>query len=69
MPPQFDAVIMIEDVHVQNEKFTIRKAAPPWQHLSPAGEDIGESEMALPSPLASIPRLIPVLSQRMVSLM
>jgi putative molybdopterin biosynthesis protein len=49
VPPQYDAVIMIEDVHVQNERFTIRKAAPPWQHVRPAGEDIGESEMALPS--------------------
>ena len=49
VPPQYDAVIMIEDVHVKNERFTIRKAAPPWQHVRPAGEDIGESEMALPS--------------------
>jgi putative molybdopterin biosynthesis protein len=49
VPPQYDAVIMIEEVHVQNERFTIRKAAPPWQHVRPAGEDIGESEMALPS--------------------
>ena len=32
-----------------NEGFTISKAAPPWQHVRPAGEDIGESEMALPS--------------------
>jgi len=49
VPPEFDAVIMIEDVHVNNERFTLRKAAPPWQHVRPAGEDIGESEMALPS--------------------
>jgi putative molybdopterin biosynthesis protein len=49
VPPRFDAVIMIEDVHIENEHFTIRKAAPPWQHVRPAGEDIGESEMALPS--------------------
>jgi putative molybdopterin biosynthesis protein len=49
VPPQYDAVIMIEDVHVDHERFTIRKAAPPWQHVRPAGEDIGESEMALPS--------------------
>jgi putative molybdopterin biosynthesis protein len=49
VPPEYDAVIMIEDVHVQNERFTIRKAAPPWQYIRPAGEDIGESEMALPS--------------------
>ncbi len=49
VPPEYDAVIMIEEVHVQNERFTIRKAAPPWQYIRPAGEDIGESEMALPS--------------------
>jgi len=49
VPPQFDAVIMIEDVYIDHERFTIRKAAPPWQHVRPAGEDIGESEMALPS--------------------
>ena len=49
VPPDFDAVIMIEDVHIDHERFTIRKAAPPWQHVRPAGEDIGESEMALPS--------------------
>ena len=47
--PEFDAVIMIEDVHIDDGQFTIRKAAPPWQHVRPAGEDIGESEMALPS--------------------
>ena len=49
VPPQYNAVIMIEDVHIEHERFTIRKAAPPWQHVRPAGEDIGESEMALPS--------------------
>jgi putative molybdopterin biosynthesis protein len=49
VPPEYDAVIMIEDVFVNGEGFTVRKAAPPWQHVRPAGEDIGESEMALPS--------------------
>jgi putative molybdopterin biosynthesis protein len=49
VPPRYDAVIMIEDVHIDHEQFTIRKAAAPWQHVRPAGEDIGESEMALPS--------------------
>jgi putative molybdopterin biosynthesis protein len=49
VPPRYDAVIMIEEVHFDHEQFTIRKAAPPWQHVRPAGEDIGESEMALPS--------------------
>lgn len=49
VPPEYDTVIMIEDVLVEEERFTIRKAASPWQHVRPAGEDIGESEMALPS--------------------
>jgi len=49
VPPEYDAVIMIEDVHVDGGQFIIRKAASPWQHVRPAGEDIGESEMALPS--------------------
>ena len=49
VPPEYDAVIMIEDVHIDGGQFTIRKAAPAWQHIRPAGEDIGESEMALPS--------------------
>ena len=49
VPPEYDAVIMIEDVHVDGDRFTIRKSVSPWQHIRPAGEDIGESEMALPS--------------------
>jgi molybdopterin molybdotransferase/putative molybdopterin biosynthesis protein len=49
VPPGYDAVIMIEDVTSAGSHFIIRKAAAPWQHIRPAGEDIGESEMALPS--------------------
>jgi len=49
VPPEFNTVIMIEDVLIDGNRFTIRKPAPPWQHIRPAGEDIGESEMALPS--------------------
>ncbi|HJX56134.1 MAG TPA: molybdopterin biosynthesis protein [Methanoregula sp.] len=49
VPPEYDAVIMIEDVQIDHGEFIIRKAAPSWQHIRPAGEDIGESEMALPS--------------------
>ena len=29
--------------------YTIRKAAAPWQHVRPAGEDLAESEMVMPS--------------------
>lgn len=49
VPPEYDAVIMIEDVWEGQGRFTIRKPASPWQHVRPAGEDIAESEMALPS--------------------
>ncbi|WAI01970.1 molybdopterin biosynthesis protein [Methanogenium organophilum] len=47
---EYDAVIMIEDVEeTDNGHYTIRKAAAPWQHIRPVGEDIGESEMIVPS--------------------
>jgi putative molybdopterin biosynthesis protein len=49
VPDRYDAVIMIEDVTVSGDGYVIRKAASPWQHVRPAGEDIGESEMVLPS--------------------
>ncbi|MDD1668744.1 MAG: molybdopterin biosynthesis protein [Methanomicrobiales archaeon] len=49
LPPGSDAVIMIEDVRIDGDRFTIRKPASPWQHVRPVGEDIGETEMILPS--------------------
>ena len=65
VPPGYDAVIMIEDVWVgsksddfsrsapterrDGETYTIRKPVSPWQHIRPVGEDIGVSEMILPS--------------------
>ncbi|WP_292518791.1 molybdopterin biosynthesis protein [Methanoculleus sp.] len=65
IPPDYDAVVMIEDVWVESksddssrcapikhrdgETYTIRKSVSPWQHVRPVGEDIGESEMILPS--------------------
>ena len=49
VPPEYDAVIMIEEVLVEGNRFTVRRAAHPWQHVRPAGEDIGETEMVLPS--------------------
>jgi putative molybdopterin biosynthesis protein len=49
VPPEYDAVIMIEDVWETDGSYTIRKAAAPWQHIRPAGEDLAESEMVLPS--------------------
>jgi molybdenum cofactor synthesis domain-containing protein len=49
VPEGYDAVIMIEDVWADGTDFTIRRSAAPWQHVRPAGEDIAESEMVLPS--------------------
>ena len=46
--PPFDAVIMIEDVWKEGERWTIRKAATPWQHVRMAGEDIRQGELVIP---------------------
>ncbi|HNX17029.1 MAG TPA: molybdopterin biosynthesis protein [Methanoregula sp.] len=48
VPPRFDAVIMIEDTWEDGDRFQIRKAAMPWQHVRPAGEDIREGRLVLP---------------------
>ena len=48
VPPEYDAVIMIEDVWEVNENFQIRRSVVPWQHVRPAGEDIRENKLVLP---------------------
>ena len=48
LPPGSDAVIMIEDVEGTEGRYVIRRSAAPWQHVRPVGEDIAESEMAVP---------------------
>jgi putative molybdopterin biosynthesis protein len=48
IPPEFDAVIMIEDTWDAGGKFQVRKAAAPWQHVRPAGEDVKENKLVLP---------------------
>jgi putative molybdopterin biosynthesis protein len=49
LPEGCDAVIMIEDVQKLNgERFEIRAAAAPWQHVRPLGEDIVATELVLP---------------------
>ncbi|MDD1651412.1 MAG: molybdopterin biosynthesis protein [Methanomicrobiales archaeon] len=49
LPEGYDAVIMIEDVWQAGDRYTIRKPVSPWQHVRPVGEDIGVTEMVLPS--------------------
>ncbi len=49
IPPQFDAVIMIEDVIENSDgSITLIKSARPFQHIRPIGEDIVEGDMILP---------------------
>ncbi len=53
LPPQCDAVIMIEDVTFPEKEnpgvIEIREAAAPWQHVRSIGEDVVAGEMILPS--------------------
>jgi putative molybdopterin biosynthesis protein len=50
LPPDRDAVIMIEDVHpVDDKTVEIIKAAVPYQHVRPMGEDTVATELVLPS--------------------
>jgi len=48
IPPEFDAVVMIEDVWEAGSHYQIRRAAVPWQHVRPAGEDIKENKLVIP---------------------
>ncbi len=52
MPEGFDAVIMIEDVHVvrkgNDEYIEIIEPVTPWQNVRTIGEDIVESELIIP---------------------
>jgi putative molybdopterin biosynthesis protein len=49
IPSPFNAVIMIEHVHVIDEEtIEIIEPATPWQHIRPIGEDIVQEEMLFP---------------------
>lgn len=49
VPPDCNAVIMVEDVQTLGEnEIEIRAAATPWQHIRPLGEDIVATELVLP---------------------
>jgi putative molybdopterin biosynthesis protein len=46
IPLQFNAVIMVEHIHVIDEDtIEIIEPATPWQHIRPIGEDIVQEEM------------------------
>lgn len=49
LPDDFDAVVMIEDVHYLNEQeVELSIPATPWQHVRTIGEDIVSTELILP---------------------
>ena len=49
IPPQYNAVIMIENVNViDDHTLEIIEPATPWQHIRPIGEDIVQEEMIFP---------------------
>ncbi|MDT8357848.1 MAG: molybdopterin biosynthesis protein [Methanomicrobiaceae archaeon] len=62
VPPGFDAVVMIEHVQEVEGGSLVRSCASPWQHIRPVGEDIGESEMILPSRHLILPHEIGALA-------
>lgn len=46
IPPQYNAVIMVENIHVIDDgTIEIIEPATPWQHIRPIGEDIVQEEM------------------------
>lgn len=51
IPRGFDAVVMIENVHVleQSAAIEILAAVAPWQHVRPLGEDMVTGELVLPA--------------------
>lgn len=56
LPENFDAVVMIEDVHERSPgQFELTKAASPGQHIRYAGEDIVKGELLLVSGHAITP--------------
>ncbi len=49
MPQGFDAVIMVEHLHlVGDDHVSIMAPVAPWQHVRPLGEDIVATELVLP---------------------
>jgi putative molybdopterin biosynthesis protein len=49
LPDGFDAVVMREHVHVDDERRAeVRGAVPPYQHVRTIGEDVSATELLLP---------------------
>lgn len=49
IPGQYNAVVMIEDVHyVNDDEIELHQPATPWQHIRTIGEDIVATELIIP---------------------
>lgn len=48
IPHPYNAVIMIEDIHQEDDKIIIHASATPWQHVRAVGEDLVAAELILP---------------------
>jgi len=48
IPRQFNAVIMLEEIHQEGEEIILTAPATPWQHVRAVGEDVVASELILP---------------------
>ncbi len=49
MPDGFDAVVMREHVHHQEDRAELRAAVAPYQHVRSIGEDVSATELLLPA--------------------
>ena len=49
VPPQFDAVVMIEEVNFIDGKAQLIKPAVPWQHIRSVGEDLVARDLLITS--------------------
>lgn len=61
MPEGTNAVIMIEDVHIDGDEAEIIAAAAPWQHVRIIGEDIVANELVVPEHQVITPVIIAAL--------
>ncbi len=48
LPEGFDAVVMREHVHWEDDVPEVRAAVAPWQHVRTIGEDVSATELLLP---------------------
>ncbi len=48
IPPQYDAVLRIEEIQPDRESFITRRAACPGQYIRPVGQDVRRGDLIIP---------------------